>query len=295
MRDAMPHENAPANAWSAHDSATKTAFHDAIAPGPRPGRRALLAALGGAALASAFPGRLLAAGTSRAEQDKMRAYFETRLPNTLRQGDVLQKTRYGGIWAVRNPQALPRYFDEKVEWFINMPNPVGLQGLPHTMKQAFIEARKQAMVREIDVSQWPLIPGKTRPLAVVYGAWDCPYSRRMEADFRKAGISYYLVPGGLSEQSFALAQSLYAHPEFARIWHELITTGQTRERGPGDRKYPLDDATDFAFLFMMHGKPTPRTPLVVFADGELREGWDSADGMRVANQRLSQKRFFPNA
>ncbi|QDJ38365.1 hypothetical protein CBR67_17685 [Bordetella hinzii] len=173
-----------------------------------------------------------------------------------------------------------------------MPSPVGLQGLPHTMKQEFVEARKAEMVRQINLAQWPLIKWKSKPLAVVYGAWDCPYSKKMEADFRRAGISYYLVPLGLNPQSNAIAQTLYGNPNFQQVWQDLITKGTTEATIQGNGAYPVDDANDLAFLFMFHGQSTPKTPIVIFSDGSMVEGWDSKRFMPIANKHLSQQHFF---
>ncbi|WP_420997725.1 hypothetical protein ACKI2N_004440 [Cupriavidus sp. 30B13] len=265
-------------------------------------RRRVLTALSAAAVgACASPDEFLAstpaasASTPDEETRRLQTLVKLRLPGALYPADVLERTQFSGIWAVRNPRALPRYFDEKLEWCINMPNPVGLQGLPRAMRKESLQQRKKAMVREIKLSEWPLIKGTTRPVAIVYAAWDCPYCRHMEADLRKAGISYYLIPTGLNKQSASVSKALYGSPDFQDAWHDLTTTGQTSERASAARPYPDSNAADIAFLFMLPGKPTPLTPLMILSDGQVLEGWEAGLFMPVLDRYVAAEAFFDAA
>ncbi|NYH98584.1 thioredoxin fold domain-containing protein [Cupriavidus plantarum] len=212
---------------------------------------------------------------------QLRRLVNARLPGALYPADSLERTQFSGIWAVRNPRVVPRYVDDKLEWCINMPEPIGLQSLSRTISNASLQQRKRAMVREIRLSEWPLIKGKSKPVAVVYAAWDCRYCRSMEEDLRKAGISYYLVPTGLNRQSRSIAEALYGSPNFQNAWHDLASTGHTTEQPVVAQPYPEAQARDIAFLFMLPGKPTPPTPLTIFADGQVLEGWDADDFMPI--------------
>ncbi|WP_454721834.1 MULTISPECIES: thioredoxin fold domain-containing protein [Cupriavidus] len=262
-------------------------------------RRRVLAALSAAAVgACASPDEFLASAPAASaappdeETKRLRTLVKLRLPDALYPADVLERTQFSGIWAVRNAKALPRYFDEKLEWCINMPNPVGLQGLPRAMRKDALQQRKKAMVREIKLSEWPLIKGTTKPVAIVYAAWDCPYCRQMEADLRQAGISYYLIPTGLNRQSAAVSKALYGSPGFQDAWHDLTTTGRTSERASTAQPYPDSHASDIAFLFMLPGKPTPLTPLMIFLDGQVLEGWEAKVFMPVLERYVAAEAFF---
>lgn len=211
-------------------------------------------------------------------QHQARQRMAQRFPDAFLRGDYVDSTQFSGVWAIRNKEpTLPRYFSEALDWVINTPEPMGYMVTSPEHSKAIFDAQRKALAQEIDTTPWPLVPGKTKPKVVVFSAWDCPYSRQMEADLRKAGISYYLIPSGLNEQSKALAARIYGTPQFHQQWNELLAKGRISSAiGTQSQPYPEHAATDIAFVFkVVNGvpSPVPQTPLFVMKDGRSGEGW----------------------
>ena len=258
----------------------------------RPGSANGAAGLAGAPVAGAVADSagLNAAGTPEFEaRQRLLKHF----PKALLRGDYVARTQFASVWAIRNAEkTLPRYFAGELNWTINVPEPYGFL----TFKEFYLskpqfDVMRKTLASQIDLKPWFLVKGKTRPTLVVYSAWDCPYSRKMEADMRRAGISYYLIPSGLTAQSKALAERIYATPEFDRQWQELLTRGAISGRpGVQARPYPEEMATDLAFLFKTSAgvpAPAPATPLFVFRDGRSGEGWSSERSLPLVRKATS--------
>ena len=212
------------------------------------------------------------------EAEKL-ADFQRRYPDAMRPGDYVEKTQFRDVWAIRNRnRTLPRYLYNDMTWGVNFPAPNGFLTVKGGTKDDFRRIRAQ-LANDIDTSPWILIKGKTKPVAVVYSAWDCPYSRKMEMDMRRAGLSYYLIPSGLHESSNATARKIYGLPQFEKYWTELLTKSLITSPIIGKSKpYPEDAATDIAFLFIVptgNGAPAPSTPLTILRNGVSMEGWNT--------------------
>lgn len=218
------------------------------------------------------------AQTTSVEAEKL-ADFQRRYPDAMRPGDYVEKTQFSNVWAIRNQnRTLPRYLYNDMTWGVNFPAPNGFLTVKGGTKEDFRKIRAQ-LANEIDTSPWILIKGSTKPVAVVYSAWDCPFSRKMEMDMRRAGLSYYLIPSGLHESSNATARKIYGLPQFEKYWTELLTKGLISSPITGTPKpYPEDAATDIAFLFIVPtgaGAPAPSTPLTILRTGVSMEGWNT--------------------
>lgn len=251
----------------------------------------------GAGSVQAVPGSAAAAGaglnTPGTPEFEARQQLLARFPKALLKGDYVARTEFEEVWAIRNTsKTLPRYFGADMKWYINVPEPFGfMETCEQPLGKAGFDAMRKGLAAQIDTKPWHLVKGRGRPVLVVYSAWDCPYSRRMEAELRRAGISYYLVPAGLEDKSTALARRIYATPEFDRQWQELLTKGTISGKlGVQARPYPEDAATDLAFIFKTVSgipSPAPATPLFIFKDGRSGEGWKTETMLpliRKANQ-----------
>lgn len=121
--------------------------------------------------------------------------------------------------------------------------------------------------------------GGDAPLRViVVSAFDCPYSKQLEAGMEAARLRYAVIPSTIGTANARHLPGLWCAADRAAAWKAAINRGAAPPRAPAGCRYDHDYFDTFGGL-LGGSKPT-----LLFADGTVMRTVDAA----VVRTKLSQ-------
>lgn len=126
----------------------------------------------------------------------------------------------------------------------------------------------------------------------VYSAVDCGFCRRLEALLARHKINYYVFPGSLSPENFAVSKSIWCNPDPAAAWVAVMQQQSAIPPVASCPGYPISDIRYTGALFS-YGN----TPGVIFADGDviarLPEGpAEEAEFLQIVKDKIARGLVF---
>lgn len=106
--------------------------------------------------------------------------------------------------------------------------------------------------------------GGTGPLRMLLlSAYDCPYSRKLEAALGAAGTRYAIIPSTIGTANKRYLPDIWCSPDRSAAWKQATATGNLPSRAKSGCRY---DSRYFATLSGMFGGSKPTA---LFADGTV--------------------------
>ncbi len=106
--------------------------------------------------------------------------------------------------------------------------------------------------------------GGTGPLRMLLlSAYDCPYSKKLEAALGAAGTRYAIVPSTIATANKRFLPDIWCSPDRSAAWKQAIASGAVPQRAKSGCRY---DSRYFATLSGMFGGSKPTA---LFADGTI--------------------------
>lgn len=111
--------------------------------------------------------------------------------------------------------------------------------------------------------------GGAGPLRMLLlSAFDCPYSKKLEAALAAAGTRYAIVPSTIGTANKPFLPDIWCSPDRSTAWRRAISTGVRPPRAAGGCRY---DRRYFETLSGMFGGSKPTA---LFADGTIARSPD---------------------
>ena len=132
------------------------------------------------------------------------------------------------------------------------------------------------------------IPGKSKPVAIVMSAWDCPICKVLEVWLSTQGYAYFVVPLALVERNGPVAQSVWCSNDRLSAWKSAMNRKPIA---------PVKECADWDYL---HGNFVLENPLsklgkvypeIYLADGTVINGF-SPEKAAALKAKISQAGFF---
>lgn len=224
------------------------------------------------------------------------ATFEKATGAPLRAGFRIEPTVFPRYYALRNAAGQSAYFRDDMQWTANVRSAGWTTAKGRAPVPGDIVQWQREQVNALPLDLLLPVERRTRFVAVVWSAPDCPFCRRLERFLEDEGISVYVVPVGLSPDGFARAEHAYCSENPAAAWRDALGLAGVPEATmqAGERRgcsYPRETFLDIGFFV---GRGRLVTPIVVFADGSSITGWDGERGPARLKEVLAQKRYFPD-
>lgn len=105
--------------------------------------------------------------------------------------------------------------------------------------------------------------GKGPLRMLLLSAYDCPYSRKLEAALSAAGTRYAIIPSTIGTANKRHLPDIWCSPDRSTAWKQAIATGALPPRARSACRY---DSRYFATLSGMFGGSKPTA---LFADGTV--------------------------
>lgn len=138
------------------------------------------------------------------------------------------------------------------------------KGNPPVEKEK-VKAIRARAAAELPLQSAILIRHGNSPVSMaVYSAVDCGFCRRLEALLARHGISYYVFPGSLSLENFAVSKSIWCNADPAAAWQAVMLREAAIPPVQNCPGYPITDIRYTGALFS-YGN----TPGMIFADGDV--------------------------
>lgn len=106
--------------------------------------------------------------------------------------------------------------------------------------------------------------GGTGPLRMLLlSAYDCPYSRKLEAALGAAGTRYAIIPSTIGTANKRYLPDIWCSPDRSTSWKQAITTGTLPPRAKSGCRY------DSRYFVTLNGMFGASKPTALFADGTV--------------------------
>ena len=113
--------------------------------------------------------------------------------------------------------------------------------------------------------------GGTGPLRMLLlSAYDCPYSKRLEAALAAAGTRYAIVPSTIGTANKPFLPDIWCSPDRSMAWRRAISTGVRPARAAAGCRY------DRRYFETLSGMLGGSKPTALFADGTVFRSPDPA-------------------
>lgn len=252
-----------------------------------------------AALACVAPGPHAASASSepavdwKADVVAAQAAFEKATGAPLRVGFRIEPTVFPRYYALRSASGQSAYFRDDLRWTANVRSAGWSIGEGRRPSATEFAQWQRELARSIPLGLAIPVQRKTRFVAVVWSAPDCPFCNRLERFLDDEGISVYVVPVGLSEQGFVRAARAYCAGNPAVAWRNAFAAddGSAQPASPQRRdcSYPRGAFLDVGFFL---GRGRLATPIITFADGSSIAGWDDRRGPARLREMLARGVVF---
>lgn len=222
------------------------------------------------------------------------ATFEKATGAPLRAGFRIEPTVFPRYYALRNAAGQSAYFRDDMQWTANVRSAGWTTAKGRAPAPGDIVQWQREQVNALPLDLLLPVERRTRFVAVVWSAPDCPFCRKLEGFLENEGISVYVVPVGLSPEGYERSARAYCAADPAAAWrsafraeHDADTTARSDKRS--GCSYPRDAFVDVGFFL---GRGRLATPIVVFADGSTITGWDGERGPARMREMVERGAFF---